>query len=100
MPQFKTLSANFTVSTMIEHGKLSFFLDGTKLFDSEDEIVRRDMVLSPGEHSYQWQVNGIKGVTRYSIRLLRNGTPIPGTGIGPKVLKNGDTDFNAGTFTI
>ena len=102
MAQFKTLTANFTVSTMVEHGTLAFFLDDdpNPKFSGTDFTANNKMVLSPGEHSYQWQVNGKRGITRYSIRLLLNGTPIPATSIGPRTLQNGDTDFDGGPFTV
>ena len=91
---------NFTVSTMVEQGTLAFFLDGVRIIESRDEKVQQEKELSPGTHEYQWQVNGQRDVTRYSVRLLRNGKSIPGTGIGPRTLKDGDTDFDGDSFDM
>ena len=85
---------------MVEQGTLTFFLDGDPIIKSRDEKAQEDSVLSPGTHEYQWQVNGQRDVTRYSVRLMRNGKSIPGTGIGPRTLKDGDTDFDGGNFDI
>jgi hypothetical protein len=101
MASFSVLQSNFTVSTMVEHGTLAFFLDGVKLFGAENFTANNKIVLSPGPHSYQWQVNGQRGVTRYSIRLMLNGKSIPATAIGPRILPNdSDIDFSAGNFTV
>ena len=100
MAKFKVLSSNFKVSTMVEHGTLAFFLNGEQIIAARDSIDSKDMVLEPGEYEYQWQVNGTRNITRYSIRLLLNGTSIPKTGVGPRVLNGGDTDFSGGTITI
>lgn len=101
MARFLVLESNFTVSTMVEHGTLAFFLDGVEKFSGTDFTANNKMVLSPGQHSYQWQVNGQTGVTRYSIRLMLNGKSIPASAVGPRVLPNGSsTDFNADNFTV
>ena len=100
MAKFKVLFSNFKVSTMVEHGTLAFFLNGVQIIAARDSIDSKDMVLTIGEHEYQWQVNGNQDVTRYSIRLLSNGVSIPQTGVGPRVLKGGNIDFSGGTFTI
>lgn len=94
------LAPNFTVSTMVENGTLTFFLDNDPIIESRDEKAQQERALSPGTHEYQWQVNGQRDSTRYSVRLLRNGKSIPGTGIGPRTLKDGDTDFDGGIFDI
>lgn len=85
---------------MVEHGTLAFFLDGVSIIQDRDVISRKDMVLAPGPHQYQWQVNGTQGQTRYSIRLLLNGVPIPGTGRGPRVLQNDNNDLGGGSFNV
>jgi hypothetical protein len=100
MASFQTLQANFSISTMVEHGTLTFFLDGVAIIQDRDALSRKDIVLAPGQHEYQWQVNGTQGLTRYSIRLLQNGTPIPNTGRGPRVLQNGDVDSGGRTFNV
>lgn len=100
MAQFRTLTPNFTVSTMVEHGALSFFLDDELKFSGTDFQNSQKMVLEPGDHTFQWQVNGQQEITRYSIRLLLNGTPIPATAVGPRTLQSGNTDFDGGTFTV
>lgn len=94
------LAPNFTVNTMVEGGTLAFFLDGVRIIESRNEKAQEERALSSGTHEYQWQVNGQRDVTRYSVRLLRNGKSIPGTGIGPRTLKDGDTDFDGGNFDM
>ncbi|KQS31031.1 hypothetical protein [Dyadobacter sp. Leaf189] len=100
MAQFKILSSNFHVSTMVEHGTLAFFLDGKQIISARDSIDTKEMILDKGKHEYQWQVNGKDNLTRYSIRMTSNGVSIPGTGVGRRTLKGGDTDFSGGDFQI
>ncbi|KAA0991908.1 hypothetical protein [Dyadobacter aurulentus] len=98
MARFKTLSSNFYISTMVEHGTLTFFLDGNQIISARDSIDSKEMIIESGGHEYQWQVNGKDGLTRYSIRMTNNGVAVPGTGVGPRTLKGGDTDFSGGEF--
>ncbi|WP_031526585.1 hypothetical protein [Dyadobacter crusticola] len=100
MAQFKILSSNFYVSTMVEHGTLAFFLDGNQIISARDSIDTKEMILDKGKHEYQWQVNGKDNLTRYSVRMTSNGVSVPGTGVGPRTLKGGDTDFSGGEFHI
>jgi hypothetical protein len=100
MAKFKTLTSNFTVSTMVENGALTFFLDGNPIIQGSDSIDRKDMILSPGQHQFQWQVNGQQGLTRYSIRISVNGVPLPATGVGPKFLNSGNIDFAGDNFNV
>ena len=100
MPKFTTLNANFRVSTMVEHGTLTFWINEETIIQARDSIDVREIALPSGEYEYQWQVNGTQGLTRYSIRLSQNGALISGTGIGPKKLNNGNTDFGGGILTI
>jgi hypothetical protein len=100
MPQFKILAANFHVSTMVEHGTLAFFLDGSQIITARNSIDTKVMNLQAGKHTYQWQVNGKDNLTRYSIRMTSNGVAVPGTGVGPRTLKGGDTDFSGGEFQV
>jgi hypothetical protein len=100
MAQFKILSSNFHVSTMVEHGTLTFFLDGNQIVSARDSIDSKTMILETGRHEYQWQVNGKDNLTRYSIRMTNNGISVPGTGVGPRTLKGGDTDFSGGEFQV
>ncbi len=100
MAKFTTLTANFRVSTMVEHGTLTFWINGEAIIQARDSIDIREIALPPGEYEYQWQVNGTQGFTRYSVRLSQNGVLFSGTGVGPKKLNNGSVDFDAGIITI
>lgn len=100
MAQFKILSSNFKISTMVEHGTLAFFLNGERIIAARDSIDSKNMVLAPGKYEYQWQVNGTDGLTHYSIRLMLDGKGVPKTGVGPRVLNGGDTDFGGGIINV
>ncbi|QRR01268.1 hypothetical protein [Dyadobacter sandarakinus] len=100
MARFRNLSSNFRVSTMVEEGTLTFFLDGTAVISARDSIDSIERVLPAGNHEYQWQVNGKDGITRYSVRVTSNGVPVPGSNVSPRTLKGGDTDFSGGEFQV
>lgn len=100
MANFKTLEANFKVSIMVEHGAIAFFLNGEEIFSGKNTISRLEKVLPPGDYNYQWQINGKKGVTNYSIRIMLNGNFLPSSGVGPRKLKSGDIDLNGDNFKV